>query len=254
MKKIVPILFLIAFAANAQKAGDVRVAQVNDRRTNGSFAQLTLALELPSITASSVAASRVIISSATDDQGTDLVDREREQPMLEENFRKEGTATVSLTLKNPARSASKLAEAKGEIELFMPSKDPNSTAEVTKFLPGSGKAISNKALKANGVEITFMTAAQLNADNAKREEWQRIELQENDLAVRVKDAQQRVQGLTYIDSKGEEQRVNYRDDNGVTIFSTWAGKPAPDWKLRVNMRTAKATVKVPFAVKDVALP
>ena len=253
MKNLILVL-LIAFAANAQKASDVKVAQVNDRRASGPFASLTLALELPSLTAASVAASRVLVSSAKDDQGTDLVDRERQEPALEENFRKEGTATVSLTLKNPARTATKLAEAKGEIELFMPSKDPNSTAELTKFVPGNGKPITNKALKANGVEITFMTAAQLEAENAKREEWQRITLQENDLAVRVKDPQKRIQNWMYIDAKGEEQRLIDRDENGVTVLATWAGKPAADWKLRVNMKTAKNTVRMPFTVRDVALP
>jgi hypothetical protein len=253
MKKIFPIL-LIAVTAAAQKPADVRISQVNDRRSSGSFAQLTLLLELPAMTAASVAASRVLVTAAKDDAGTDLMDAEQQEPMLEENFRKEGVATVSLNLKSPARSASKVVEAKGEIELFMPGKDPNSTAELTKFLPGNGKPVTNKALKANGVEITFMTAAQLDADNAKREEWQRITLEENDLAVRIKDPQKRIQGLTYIDSKGEEQRLNDRDAEGVTIFSNWAGKPGPDWKLRVNMKTAKNTLRMPFVVRDVALP
>lgn len=251
MKKIL-FLLLIAFAANA--ADSVKVLQVNDRRTRGSFSQLQIALELPSITSTSVAASRVLVSSAKDDAGNDLVDHEAQEPSLEENFRKQGNASVSLTLKNPPRSSTKVVEAKGEIELFMPAKDPNSTAELAKFLPGNGKPVSHKALKSNGVEIAFLTAAQLDADNAKREEWDRVKLDENELAVRVNDPQKRIQSLTYIDSKGEPQRVMMRDEKTLAILSTWAGKPAPDWKLRVNLRTAKNTVRMPFSVKDVALP
>ncbi len=251
MKKMMLVL-LAAFAANAADA--VKVQQVNDRRTRGSFSQLQIALELPSITATSVSASRVLVASAKDDQGNDLVDHEAQEPSLEENFRKEGNALVSLTLKNAPRSATKVVEAKGEIELFMPGKDPNSTAELTKFLPGNGKPMSHKALKSNGVEISFLTAAQLEADNAKREEYARIKLDENDLAVRIKDPQKRIQSMTYIDSKGEPQRVMVRDEETLSILSTWAGKPAADWKLRVNLRTAKNTVRMPFAVRDVALP
>jgi hypothetical protein len=250
MKKILFVL-LIAFAANA---ADVKVQQVNDRRSRSAFAQLQIALELPSITATSVAASRVLVSSAKDDAGNDLINHEAQEPALEENFRKEGNASVSLSLKNPPRSSTKVAEAKGEIELFMPGKDPNSTAELTKFVPGNGKPVSHKALKSNGVEIAFLTAAQLDADNAKREEWDRVKLDDNELAIRVKDPEKRIQSLTYIDSKGEPQRVMMRDEKTLAVLSTWAGKPASDWKLRVNLRTAKNTVRMPFAVKDVPLP
>jgi len=33
-----------------------------------------------------------------------------------------------------------------------------------------------------------------------------------------------------------------------------SGKPQPDWKLRVQMKTAKNVVRMPFALKDVTLP
>ena len=255
MKKLLPVLLFITLAAQAQKPADVKVHQVNDRRNAGSsFAELTIIMELPAVQASTVAASRVLVSTATDDSGADLVARGAEEPMLYPNMREEGAATVSLTLKNPARTSTKLREARGEIELYMPSKDPNSTAEVAKFLPASGKPLAHKALKANGVEITFVSAAQLDAENKKREEYARLQLDDSEMAIRIKDPNNRIHELGYVDSKGELQRVSTRGDEGITIISTWTGKPQPDWKLRVQMKTAKNVVRMPFALTDVPLP
>ena len=151
--------------------------------------------------------------------------------------------SVSLMLKNPVRSATKLREARGEIELYMPAKDPNSTADITKFLPASGKPLTHKALKANGVEIMFLNAALLDAENKRREEYARISLDEGDFAVRIKDPNKRIHSIAYVDAAGAVQRVSTRDDDGVTILSTWIGKPQPDWKLRVSMKTAKNVVR-----------
>lgn len=254
MKKML-LVVIAALAAQAQKPADVRVNQVNDRRNAGStFSQLTISLDLPAVQASTVAASRVLVRTATDDSGADLVARDAEEPMLYPNAREEGAISVSLMLKNPARTATKLREASGEIELYMPSKDPNSTAEVAKFLPASGKPLAHKALKANGVEISFLSAAQLDAENKKREEYARIQLDDSEMALRIKDPQNRIHELAYVDGKGELQRVSTRGDEGLTIISTWTGKPQPDWKLRVLMKTAKNVVRMPFALKDVALP
>jgi hypothetical protein len=253
MKKMM-IVTLFALTAYAQKPADVRVNQVNDRRSGGSFAGLTIYLELPGTTAASVAASRVLVKSATDDAGTDLIDHQSEEPRFEQNMREEGLAGVSLSLKSPPRKATKLREARGDIELFMPAKDPNSTAEVTKFLPASGKPLTHKALKANGVELAFVTPAQLDAENQKREEYARVSLEESDLAVRLKDPNKRIQSIEYVDGSGAVQRVMARDSEGLTILSTWSGKPQADWKLRVKMMTAKNVVKVPFTLTNVALP
>jgi hypothetical protein len=260
MKKLLLVL-LISFAAQAQKAAEVKLDQIADRRSSGSFASLTLSLEMPSVMSSTVAASRVLVTAATDDAGNDLLPADDREVQFAENMRSamlpkgagDAPVTVSLELKNPARTAKLLREAKGEIELLMPSKDPNSVAELTKYLPGSGKPISNKALKANGVELTFLTAAQLEAENAKRE-YGKIELQESDVAVRLKDPNKRIHDVRYIDAAGEAKRVSTSDYEGITVISTWSGKPQADWKLRILMKSPKNVVKYPFALKDVPLP
>jgi len=242
---------------------DTSVQQVFDRRSKGFFAECTITLELPKIKSSEVEASRVVVQKATDDTGLDLVNREKQEQQtdLDPNFRgsmmrdEDPPATVSVTLKNPARTATKLTEVRGEIELFMPAKDPNSIAEIPKFLTFTGKPLSHKALKANGIEITFMSAAQIEAENKKREESGGFTVNpEGELAARLKDPNKRIQSVAYVDPAGDVKRVMTRDDDGVELFVYWGDKPQPDWKLRVNMKTTKNVIKHTFALKDVALP
>jgi hypothetical protein len=146
-------------------------------------------------------------------------------------------------------------------------------------MPQSGKPLAHKALKANGVEITFLTAAQIDAEKkrraaAKRKEYAEMgyddaeavesmvtsdlesafPTDENELLARVKDPNQRIQDVSYIDANGETQMVIVREEDGLTRFSSWSGRPQPGWKLRVAMRTPKNLVRYSFALKDVPLP
>jgi hypothetical protein len=268
---------------------EVKVQQVNDRRTSGSFSQLTIKLDLPKIRSSEVDASRVLITAATDDSGRSLLDPEAAEPQLMPNFRRSpsGAAadnppppiSVDVTLKNPDRKATSVKEVRGEIELYMPGKDPNSVAEVPKFTSTAGKPLTHKALKANGIEIALLTDKQIQAErkrigDEKRKEykdqgWEDEEtlnetiknmsegflmVQESDLLVRIKDPNERIQDIMYVNAAGEEQRVSTRSDEGVVYFSTWGDKPKPDWKLKVSMKTSKNMVRYAFTLKDVALP
>lgn len=295
MKKIVILALLLCsttVAAQKKKAPAMQapvetvVRSVNDRRTNGFFAQLAISVELPKILASEVTASRVLVTSAVDDSGRSLVDPEAQEPALELNQRgslemQEGKplpAAVSVTLKNPDRKATKVKEVQGEIELYMPSKDPNSVAEVPKFLSFSGKALKHKALTANGVEIALVSPAQVEAEKKKRAAAKQKEYaemgfsgteledmmksfldsilgaEENDIYVRIKDPGNHIQHIQYVDGAGEVKHLSTRDDEGMTLISTWAGKPQPDWKLRVSMTTEKNVVRHAFTLKDVPLP
>jgi hypothetical protein len=287
MKKLFALtLVLFAGAAAAQQAGnvDVTVRMVNDRRSTGHFSQLGLTLELPKVKSSDVAALRVLIASAVDDSGRDLRDPEAGEPALEVNPRmgmdEPGTpapAAVGLLLKNPDRKATKIAEVRGEIELFMPSKDPNSIAEVPKFSTLTGKSLSHKALKANGVEIALLNAAQIEVEKKKRTAAKKKEYEEmgytgedldnvvasfveplfnvleDEVLVRIKDPNKRIQQISYVVA-GEVKPVMVRDGEGLAYLSSWGGKPQADWKMRVSMTTPKNVVRYAFALNDVPLP
>jgi hypothetical protein len=277
------------FAQPKPAAVDVTVQQINDRRTNGSFSHLTINLELPKIRSSEVDGSRVLLAAATDDTGRSLLDPEASEPALEPNMRGNmrgddantppPPATVTVTLKNPDRKAKRVKEVRGEIELYMPGKDPNSIAEIAKVTSTSGKPLTHKALKANGVEIALLNAAQIDAERkrlvvVKRKElkdggWEEGEdleqmlkgqtesllaMEESDVLVRIKDPNHRIQDIAYVDAAGEMKRISTRTEEGLVYFSTWGDKPQPDWKLKVSMKTAKNTVRYAFSLKDVALP
>jgi len=280
MKKLA--LAVILFSASSMLAQPT-VKQVNDRRTSGSFSQLMITMELPNIKNADVNAFRVLVSSAVDDSGRSLVDVEAKEPELEINGRAvyggdTGPASISVTLKNPSRKAKTLKQVSGQIELFMPSKDANSVAEIAKFTTMAGKTLSHRALKANGVEIAEISSAQLDVERkrlteAKRKEYKDagyddetlnsvlssytdylLKFDEGDVVLRVKDAGKSIQDVSYVDAKGEVKRAMMSDKDGYTVLSTWGEKPQPDWKLRVSMKTAKNIVRIPFSLANVPLP
>jgi hypothetical protein len=272
------------FAQSKSKPGDVVIQQVNDRRTSGSFAQLTISLELPGVKASEVAATRVLLTTAVDDSGKTLLDPKAREPQLESTSRMSmkrddaPPATISVTLLNPARKATKVKEIRGDIELYMPSRDPNSIAEIAKFLSYSGKQLASKALAANSVEIAVVSPTQLAAEKKRRGDAKRSEakasgfdgedldryvasylesllkLDDDEVLVRVKDPNKRIQEISYVTASGETKHVSTRDDDGFMRLSTWGDKPQPDWKLRVSMTTPKNIVRQPFVLTDVPLP
>lgn len=279
------VTLLSASALAAQSKTETVIDQVNDRRTSGSFSELNITLKLPKIESADVVASRVLVSFAVDDLGQSLIDSKAEEPQLEPNAgalyggkEKPSPASVTVKLKNPSRKATIVKQVTGEIELYMPSKDPNSVAEFPKFTSLSGKALAHKALKANGVELASISAAQIAAEKKKIEEAKRKELkdsgydeetlksvlesqmeytlrfEEGDTVLKVKDPNKRIQDVVFIDGAGEEKRVSMSDNEGYTVLSAWGEKPQPDWKLRVSLKTAKNLIRYPFAVSNVELP
>lgn len=265
---------------------ELSVERVNDRRGGEFFQRLELAVEIPEFTSEEVLAARVLVRSAVDDSGQDLVDEEAGEPALEEvggsSFLDEGSrkapARLSFTLENPPRTSSTIKEVAGEIELFMPSRDPNTLALVPKFLGSKGKVLSHKALKANGVEIALISEQQLEAEKKKLAEAKRQELKKegysddsiayniesfleyfpkpepDDVVVRIKDPRKVIHDISYVDSSGESKRVFTQDNEGLTFLSTWEGAPQADWGLRVSMKTSKNLVRRPFRLTEVPLP
>ncbi|HVT04706.1 MAG TPA: hypothetical protein VHL58_15190 [Thermoanaerobaculia bacterium] len=272
--------------AASTKSLQVNVSQVNDRRSSGSFSQLSIFLELPTVLSTDLAASRVILKAAEDDKGKNLLDTSAGEPRLETNRqgsfgpddKKVSPASVSFELKNPDRQATRVKEIRGEVELFMPAKDANSVALIPKFLSSSGKSLSHKALKANGVEIAIVSKAQLDAERKKVGDKRREEAKaqgsegedlesavtnamENfftpdagDVVLKVKDPNHHIQDISFIDKGGEVKPGNAHDVEGWTIVSRYGEPPAADWGLRISMQTEKNILRYPFVLTDVPLP
>jgi hypothetical protein len=282
MKKFIAVLALSLLTTPL--IAQVTIKRVNDRRTSGKFfKELAISLELPKVKASDVTASRVLVTSATDNTGKSLVDPEKQEPRLESSYGMSmsddnaAPATVSLSLMNPERKATSVKEVRGEIELFMPSKDPNSVANIAKFLSFSGKPLNHKALKANGVEISLLSPAQIEAEKkkigeAKRKEYAgmgyegeslesavsssleyTLRLDEGEHLLRIKDPNKRIQEISYM-AGTEAKRVSTSEEGDFVKFSMWGEKVQPDWGLRISMKTPKNTIRQAFSLKDVPLP
>lgn len=265
--------------AHAQSSSDYVVNMVTDRRTDGSFANLSINLELPRIKRAEVAAQRVTVAAATCDTGTSVLSPEAGGE-FQNNMPGYGDSpmTVEVTLVNPPRKAKKLTEVRGEIQLAMPSRDPNSVASVARFLSFDGKPLSHKALKASGVEVAMVSRAQISAANKKALDAKREELKgegyegesldamvnaheqmlftpdEGDIVLKVKDPKKAIRQISYVDGKGERQMLSSSDREEYVVLSTWGDKPQKDWALRFDLNTEKSIKRIPFVLKDVPLP
>ena len=279
-------IFLAAtlIAQIAGKPGDVKVNQVNDRRGK-SFARLSVTLEMPGVRTWDVASSRVLLSTAVDDMGTDLR-KSDEEPQLEMNQRQdfgrdEKTSPpmlVSVEMNNPPRSAKMIKELRGDIELYIPTKDPNGLATVQKFMSQAGKSISDRALKANGVDLAILSKPQFETiqkaamDKYRAEqkangvegddleervknfaEYDYVNPDDSDVLLKVNDPNKRIESIVFVSPSGETMPSPMREKNGLVLVPTF-GRVQPDWSMRVNLKTSKNVVKFPFAVTNVPLP
>ena len=265
---------------------NARIAQLQDRRSSGHFARCTLGIELPDIPAVEAKAARVVVKKAVDDLGTDLVPEDAAEARLEETqrgmFAKPGDKTVTIVfaeMKNPPRAAKALKEVSGEIELFVPSRDPNGEARIEKFLALSGKAATHPALRANGVEISFVSKAQLDAERKKAEEAEAAKLkkegyddadsiksmvenalysfpkgEEREVILKVKDPKKAIQEIKAFNGSGERVFGTDSEESGFRVLTFWNDPPQADWTLSVQMRSDSSLVRHTFAFRDVPLP
>jgi hypothetical protein len=278
-------------AASAPKAtpANAKMGVLQDRRSEGHFPRCTLGIELPDYPAHEVTAARVVVTKAVDDLGTNLVKEDAAQAPLEATQRgqlgkPEAGKPVPPTLvfaemKNPPRKAKVLREVSGEIELFVPSRDPNGEAKLAKFPSLEGKPVANAALKANGVEVTFLSKAQIAAERKKAEAAETAKLkkdgyddpesiksmvesalysfpkgEEGEVVMKVKDPKKAIQEIKAFDGEGNRVFSGDSEEAGFRVLKFWNDKPKPDWSLAVQMRSDRSLVRHTFAFRDVPLP
>ena len=261
---------------------------VQDRRSEGHFPRCTLGIELPDIPAHEARASRVVVMKAVDDLGTNLVREDAADARLEPTQRgsfgkpKEGPAPPTIVfaeLKNPPRKATILKEVSGEIELYIPGRDPNGEAGFPKIRSMAGKPLAHAALKANGVEISMLSQAQIEAERKKAGDAERAKAKkegitdedtiksmveyavdsfpkggEGQIVLRVKDPKKAIQDFKMADGEGNPQFNGKSDESGFTILEFWGDKPKPDWTMKVLMQSDTSLVRQTFVFRDVPLP
>jgi hypothetical protein len=261
---------------------------VQDRRSDGHFARCTLGIELPDIPAVEAKASRVVVMKAIDDLGTNLLLDDAANARLEPTQRgqfgkpKEGPAPPTIIfaeMKNPPRKARVLKEVSGEIELYIPSRDPNGEAGFPKILSMAGKPLAHAALKANGIEIAVLSEDQIAAERKKAGDAERAKAKkegitdeetirsmveyavdsfpkggEGQIVLRVKDPKKAIQDFKMADGEGNPQFNGKSDAAGLTILEFWGDKPKPDWTMKVLIQSDTSLVRHTFVFKDIPLP
>jgi hypothetical protein len=276
-----------AFALHAQGVR-VSTGTIEDRRTTGRFfGGLDVELKLTGDDLADAKAVRVQLRKAEDETGQDLLT----ERSAEGDFQ-DAAQTLRLNLKNPARKASALREVSGELQLFTPGRDPAATAVVDRFMSRMDKAVASPALKSAKIDLKLVSpkAYRANAQKAQAEMEKEMakhkaemekeaakegmgakevealmslaqglmgmmgDVGDNDLIFEVKDEQSRLFDIEVVSKAGEKiDRRGSMTSGGLRILN-FGEKIPGDARLRVLIRTDKAIVKSPFALKEVALP
>ncbi len=262
------------------------VVSVGDIRGSDSFSRLEIEVELPDYPAADVSAARIRPKKALDDTGRDLLPEEEKKASLEpaaegRSGGEDGTgapAVVRMKLRNPARRAQALAEVSGEIELYLPGRDPNAVAAIPRITGQAGRQIESSALSASGVSIAILTREQLEAEKkrlaGKRKEEARkhgvlgemlesmatafleafLSPDPGDIVLRVEDPGERIVRMSLLDAAGADGTTGRMEQQGLVVLSSSRAGPGPDWSLEVRLRTPKSVERRSFILKDVPLP
>jgi hypothetical protein len=281
-------LFTPAVHAQSVKvsAGDVE----DTRASTEGWGGLSIELKLAGDGVADVKGLRVKVKSARDDKGTVVYKPDPAgKPGDFEEFSSDRRPGPSVRLLRPPREASSV-EVNGELELFMPKRDPATKQKVDRFLSRLDKPIASPALKAAKIEITPLSPAEYKTRSAKRKpskeeiaaegkkhgasekEIQQMmqmmealsalgpgeDVSDTNAVFDVKDPEGRLLGLEVADREGNEIHSSGRSSSGgkeaKLMKLDLAQKPPDDAVLLLTVRTPKSVVSVPLAFKEVVLP
>jgi predicted pyridoxine 5'-phosphate oxidase superfamily flavin-nucleotide-binding protein len=273
-------------------AEDVRIAAgtVEDQRhSDARMGGLTIELKLTGGALSQVKALRAKVKSARDDLGANLLASAKDEKLADfDEFALDRRPGPSLRLSSPSREASTIDVA-GELELFLPSRDPDTTVRIDSFLGRADKPISVPAIKTARVEITPLSVAAYTARQqagrpkkedlvaeGKKQGVSEAEIDkmlslveaftslggeeptETSVLLATKDPDGRIMSLDVVGADGAELHANSRSSQGGResrlVKIDLSSKPPADAALLVTLRTAKSVVTIPLNLKGVALP
>lgn len=284
-------LWILLAASPLVGADDVKVAPgtVEDQRfSDARFGGMSIELRLSGAGLADVKALRPRVKSAKDDRGSTLYKPKDDKVPDFEEFSADRRPGPRINLLSPSRDASSV-EVAGELELFIPARDPNTKQKFEKFLGRLDKPISSSALKSSKIEITPLSAAGYKArQQAHRPTKEQIaaegkkhgaseqEIQEaikmiealaslngeepsdTSVLLETKDPDGKIISIDVVGADGKELRAPMRGSSGGNdnklIKVDLSEKPPADAALLVTVRTAKSVVSIPMAFKEVALP
>jgi hypothetical protein len=282
------LLFLVSTLSAAE---DVKVAAgtVEDQRfSDNRFGGLSVGIVLKGSGMADVKAVRVKVKSAKDDLGTALYKPEKDEKPKDFEEYDANRQPPEVRLLSPSRDASTVDVA-GEVELFIPGRDPNTKQRIDGFLGRLDKPITSSALKSAKVEITPLSAGEYKARQEKNrpskeeimaegkkrgvsdaEIQQALKLMdalgslsgeaptESSVLLETKDPDGRIIAIDLVHSDGSELHAPSRGSTGgresKMVKIDLSEKPPADAALVITLRTPKSLVTVPLDLRGVALP
>lgn len=248
MKLIASLVLATAILAQAEVK--VTVGDISDKRTTGKFFKgLDLDLKLAGPELAECKGIRVVIKEAKDDGGNGVKVQEnrfnadgfnRLQKAFGGGFgeQKKEEYSIKVELENPARSA-KTLNLDGVIELLNPAKDPAAVITVD-LSKEKGEALTNDALKAAGVILSFKAA------------------KPTEFGYVITDPNKKVASVEFCSADGKPLEVSSTSWSGfggkkdVTISVKNAANGGAAAK--VYLLTEKSVLSVPLKLNGVTLP
>jgi len=275
------LLVFICLAASASAdAIDVRVTvtEVSDRRSTGQFFNnLEVKLKLTGDEAAEIRGIKTSITTAIDDTRRNLLPSEKSSFGFETMGESGAGPAVMLTLKNPARKATVIKELSGELQLFIPGRDPAATVLVKDVKRSVGKPIANPALEKAGISVIVLTKKEY--DQIRKEEEQKakdtagkqgldqallkafegllgsfFDVGEHDLILKISDPTAKLIELEVLDGKGARISGQGSMKTGDLRILNYAEALPADAQLRLFLNTQKSVLSLPLKLVDIALP
>ena len=275
---VVEILAASAGAASPAAGISVSAGDVTDRRRNDNhFGGLEIELKIGGDGAAGVRGARALVKKAEDETGRNLLKEGEKTPDFDTSM-SDSAPTLKLELRNPARRAKKVREVSGQVELFLPARDPAAVARLDGFLSRMDRPAASPALKAAQAEVTVISRKTYEAEKKKDAEQRKKEaesagiagamveafsglfeglmgdIEENDVLLKVNDPGKKVFNVEVFDSKGTKIDGGGSMTVGTFRILKFPEKLPADASLRVYLLTPKSLVTTPFHLKDVALP
>jgi len=262
------------------------LSEVNDRRSR-SGGLLVLTLVAPDLSDADVRGQRVVVREATDGTGANLVPEGEGDSTLEVHLgalsssSRKRPAAFLVQLKSPTRAATSLKLVSGQVEIYVPDRDPASSVTVPKYMSADGRPVNDPALASNGVEVTVLGPKGLAAEKKAAAEAARKKARDEGLSadlvemegrhagerdpvpgydpklhtlLKVKDPNGRLGSFGHVDPQGKEEPAWSELGSGYALLTHSAEARGPDWGLRIHLKTPKSLLVRPFVQKDVPLP
>jgi hypothetical protein len=248
-----------AWAAISNREVEVKVTGVTEVRSTLAEAPSGLSLQFQ-LSGEWIARGknpRIKITKAVDDSGRELKERKVRRPAGFNSTRAYGTgapanplqAQAEVTIETPARTATRLREITGTVELYSETADPEAKLTIGGWAALLDHPLESPALDKAGISVTLKRTSGLNL-------FGNGQAKNKALTVTVKGKEDGLIAI-YLRKSGKDQQPNGTSTSttGKEVIREYTFDPAPeDADLMLLVASDKAVLRTNFTLKDIDLP